>query len=66
MMELSEAKGRIDQAEAVLRVWLEEFTRDDMECCMVAALLTVLDGVSDAVEDAEKKRLQARRVGCEK
>jgi hypothetical protein len=59
-MCLAEANCRVDQANAVLSMWLER-TEDKYEACLVSSLITILDGVNEAIEDAENKLLELRK-----
>ena len=49
-LSVSEVMGRIQQAQTVLTMWLHTMTTDDGEAPdMVDAVLTILDGLADAL-----------------
>lgn len=52
-MCLADASCRVQQAEAVLSMWLES-TRDDYEANLIASIITILDGVNKAIEETDK------------
>ncbi|KAE9627739.1 hypothetical protein [Aeromonas veronii] len=55
-MTLSDAMCRVHQAQAILSVWLETMTTsDDHAPNMVGSLLTILDGVADAMSTADEE-----------
>lgn len=53
-MELIDACIRIEQAQEVLSVWMEANISDDTTMKMMGSLMTILDGVSDAIKDADQ------------
>lgn len=53
-MCLADASCRVLQAETVLSMWLEN-PRDNYEANLIASIMTILDGVNEAIEDADKK-----------
>lgn len=44
---LDDAVCRVEQAQAVLSMWLETNTTDDMESGVIGAVITLLDGVPE-------------------
>lgn len=56
---LTDAACRVQQAQAVLSVWLEN-SRDKYEENLVASIITLLDGVDAAIEHADNKSLQKK------
>ncbi|WP_312411613.1 hypothetical protein [Pseudescherichia sp.] len=48
------ARNRVKQAEAVLGVWLES-PRDDYECSLISSVITLLEGVEEAINEADIK-----------
>ncbi|MNF89605.1 hypothetical protein D3C84_721360 [compost metagenome] len=55
-MTLSDAMCRIHQAQAILSMWLETMTTsDDSAPDMVGGLLTILDGVANAMSIADEE-----------
>ncbi|MCX7132715.1 hypothetical protein [Aeromonas sp.] len=53
---LSDAMCRVHQAQAILSMWLETMTTsDDNAPDMVGGLLTILDGVADAMSIADEE-----------
>lgn len=52
-MCLTDASCRVQQAESVLSMWLES-PRDDYEANLIASIITILDGVNKAIEEADK------------
>jgi len=48
------ARDRVKQAEAVLGVWLES-PRDDYECSLISSVITLLEGVEEAINEADIK-----------
>ena len=53
-MCLSDASCRVLQANAVLSMWLEN-PRDNSEANLVASIMTILEGVHEAIEEGESK-----------
>lgn len=54
---LSDVMSRIQQAQTVLAVWLQTLTTDDGKAPdMVDSVLTILDGLPDAVAIAMEGR----------
>ncbi|HBZ16798.1 MAG: hypothetical protein E6Z83_05960 [Pantoea sp.] len=50
LIELSDVMCRIQQAQTVLTVWLKTMTTDDgLVPDMVDSVLTILDGLPDAI-----------------
>ncbi|OCA60744.1 hypothetical protein A9R10_13100 [Aeromonas piscicola] len=55
-MTLSDAMCRVHQAQAILSMWLETMTSSDGNTPdMVGGLLTILDGVADAMSIADEE-----------
>lgn len=55
-MTLSDAMCRVHQAQAILSMWLETMTTSDGGAPdMVGGLLTILDGVADAMSVADEE-----------
>lgn len=48
------ARSRVKQAEAVLNQWAEN-PRDDYERTLIMAVMTLLEGVGDSIQQAETK-----------
>ncbi|HCT4721642.1 TPA: hypothetical protein OTY16_002307 [Citrobacter koseri] len=48
------ARNRVKQAEAVLNQWAENL-RDDYERTLIMAVMTLLEGVGDSIQQAETK-----------
>lgn len=56
MKPLDDAICQIEQAQAVLSLWLETTTSKDGDLSrMIGALLTLLDGVPESMDEAESK-----------
>lgn len=53
-MCLTDASCRVLQANAVLSMWLEN-PRDNYEANLVASIMTILEGVHEAIEEGESK-----------
>ncbi|MDS0990362.1 hypothetical protein OSC00_00580 [Citrobacter freundii] len=53
-MCLADASCRVLQANAVLSMWLET-PRDNYEANLVASIMTILEGVHEAIEEGESK-----------
>lgn len=53
-ISLLNALGRVNQAEAVLDVWLEN-ARDEYEARLISSIVTLLEGVADSIKEADKK-----------
>lgn len=53
-MCLTDASCRVLQANAVLSMWLEN-PRDNYEANLVASIMTILEGVNEAIEEGESK-----------
>ena len=51
-MNLCDARCRLKQAKAVLDIWLES-PSDEFEANLIASILTLLDGVDKAIDEAE-------------
>lgn len=51
---LLSAKNRVKQSEAVLGVWLES-PRDDYEATLISSVITLLEGVEEAINEADIK-----------
>lgn len=56
---LTDAACRVQQAQAVLSVWLEN-SKNEYEANLVASIITLLDGVDAAVEHADNNSLQKK------
>lgn len=54
-MDLFEANCRVAQAQQVLSIWLET-CGEDAEANLVAAVMTVLHGVENALNDELEKQ----------
>lgn len=52
-ISLDDANCRVDQALAVLSMWLE-CTHDKDEANIISSIITLLDGVSESIEEANK------------
>lgn len=52
-MCLGDASCRVQQAESVLGMWLES-PRDNYEANLIASIITILNGVNEAIEEADK------------
>lgn len=50
---LLDAKCQVEQAQAVLSVWMEADISDDKTIEMMGALMTLLRGVPDAMGEAD-------------
>ncbi|MFV9263284.1 hypothetical protein [Citrobacter koseri] len=48
------SRNRVKQAEAVLNQWAEN-PRDDYERTLIMAVMTLLEGVGDSIQQAETK-----------
>lgn len=48
------AKNKVRQANAVLGVWLES-PRDDYEAALIESIITLLEGVEEAINEAHIK-----------
>ncbi|CZV84653.1 MULTISPECIES: hypothetical protein [Enterobacteriaceae] len=56
MKSLGDAVCQVEQAQAVLSLWLETTTRKDGDLSrMIGALMTLLDGVPESMDEAESK-----------
>lgn len=53
-MCLEDARCRVLQANTVLSMWLEN-PRDNYEANLVASIMTILEGVNEAIEEGESK-----------
>ncbi|ELA6496150.1 hypothetical protein RF847_004626 [Salmonella enterica] len=53
-MCLADASCRVLQANAVLSMWLES-PRDEHEANLVASIITILEGVHEAIEEGDSK-----------
>lgn len=58
-IDLAGASCRVLQAEAVLSMWLDSAS-DDFESNLIASILTILDGVNKAINDAEEERIKSK------
>lgn len=56
---LTDAGCRVQQAQAVLSVWMEN-SRDKYEANLIASIITLLDGVDAAIEHEDNKSLQTK------
>lgn len=58
---------RVRQAQAVLSLWLASMTKESAEVDLVASVLTLLDGVPEAIDEAdgelERYALKERKEG---
>ncbi|WP_447870007.1 hypothetical protein [Serratia fonticola] len=53
-MPLIDARGRVEQAKATLSVWLEVTSADDeSDIHMIGAVMSLLEGVTEAMDEAE-------------
>lgn len=50
---LADAACRVQQAQAVLSIWLEN-TNTSSEANLVASLITILEGVDEAIDKADE------------
>ena len=51
-LPLPDAARQVEQAQSVLSMWLE-FCKDTEEANKIAAIITLLDGVPEAIDAAE-------------
>lgn len=56
-LQLIDAACQIEQAQAVLSMWLESTTKDTSPDLprLIGSILTLLHGVTEAMEEAESK-----------
>ncbi|MER1496696.1 hypothetical protein KC928_16515 [Enterobacter cloacae] len=56
-LQLIDAACQIKQAQAVLRVWLENATNktDSDLPCLIGSIMTLLHGVQEAISEAESQ-----------
>ncbi|WP_235784803.1 hypothetical protein [Serratia fonticola] len=54
-MPLIDAIGRVEQAKATLSVWLEATVADDCDRHMIGAVMSLLEGVPEAMDEAESR-----------
>ena len=52
-LSLADSICRVQQAQEVLSLWLEATTKDDSTANLLGALLTLLEGIPDAMDAAE-------------
>lgn len=52
--QLIEAQCRIEQVQAVLGFWLEVTTSSYRDQLMIGAVMSLLNGVPEAIEEAEE------------
>lgn len=54
-MNISDAQCHVEQAQAVLSVWLEvaSASGDDRQFKMISSLMSLLEGVPETIQDAE-------------
>lgn len=53
-VSLSDSICRVQQAQAVLSIWLERTTTDDGDTTdLIGAILSLLDGIPDVMDAAE-------------
>ncbi|MBC3211408.1 hypothetical protein [Serratia fonticola] len=50
-MQLIDAQCRVEQAQAVLNIWLECDIADSQEHALVCALINLLSGVPESIRD---------------
>lgn len=50
---IGDAQCRVEQAQALLSVWMEAETGDKTTWALIGAIITLLDGVPEAVKAAE-------------
>lgn len=50
---LADAACRVQQAQAVLSIWIEN-TCNNSEANLVSALITILEGVDEAIDKADE------------
>lgn len=58
-MCLADASCRVLQANAVLSMWLET-PRDNYEANLVASIMTILEGVHEAIEEGDSKLINKK------
>lgn len=54
---LADAACRVQQAQAVLSIWLEN-TSNASEANLVASLITILEGVDEAIDKADEDSIK--------
>lgn len=54
-LTISDAQCHVEQAQAVLSLWLEvaSASDDDKQFKMIGSLISLLEGVPEAIQDAE-------------
>lgn len=52
-MPLIDARGRVAQAKATLSVWLEATKAAESDRHMIGAVMSLLEGVTEAMDEAE-------------
>lgn len=52
-MPLIDARGRVEQAKATLSVWLEATKAGESDRHMIGAVMSLLEGVTEAMDEAE-------------
>lgn len=57
-LSLLDAKCQVEQAQRVLSVWMEAGLADDVTFDMMGALMTLLNGVADAIGEADQEAAQ--------
>lgn len=56
-LQLIDAARQVEQAQAVLSMWLESTTKNSHPdlSCLIGSVLTLLHGVPEAMEEAESQ-----------
>jgi hypothetical protein len=52
-MEFTDARCHVEQAQAVLSAWLEATAASDRDLALIGAVMSLLEGVPEAMEEAE-------------
>jgi hypothetical protein len=52
---LIDARGRVEQAKAALSVWLEATRATERDTNMIGAVMSLLEGVTEAMDEADGK-----------
>ena len=58
-MCLAEASCRVLQANAILSMWLEN-PLDNHEANLIASIMTLLEGVNEAIEEGDSKLINKK------
>lgn len=58
-MCLADASCRVLQANSVLSMWLEN-TLDNHEANLIASIMTLLEGVHEAIEEGDSKLINKK------